>query len=144
MQVVHAPGAGCYGHNGSDDAALEAALVARAFPGRAVLLKWSREDEHAWEPYGPAMRLELRADIDRGGSIGYWSHETYSDTHVLRSRSDIVSARPQTSSLRRATSRIRCARPSRRRTSPRTAGIHRNATPAYAFPETRIVKHLVH
>ena len=60
MQVVHAPGAGCYGHNGSDDAALEAAIVARAFPGRAVLLKWSREDEHAWEPYGPAMRIEMR------------------------------------------------------------------------------------
>ncbi|MCY4452357.1 MAG: molybdopterin-dependent oxidoreductase, partial [Immundisolibacterales bacterium] len=86
VEVVHAPGAGCYGHNGSDDAALEAALVARAVPDRPVLLKWSREDEHAWEPYGPAMRMELRADLDGDGNVRYWSHDTYSDTHVMRPR----------------------------------------------------------
>ena len=143
VQVVHAPGAGCYGHNGSDDAALEAALVARAFPGRAVLLKWSREDEHAWEPYGPAMRIELRADIDRGGSIGYWSHETYSDTHVMRSRSDIVGS-PADKFLapRYFANPVRAPEPAPNLTA--NGGIHRNATPAYAFPETRIVKHLVH
>src|SRR3546814_12692248 len=49
VHVAHVPGAGCYGHNGADDAALDAALVARAIPGRPVLLKWSRADEHAWE-----------------------------------------------------------------------------------------------
>ena len=33
IRVIHAEGAGCYGHNGSDDAALDAALLARAIPG---------------------------------------------------------------------------------------------------------------
>ena len=58
LRVVHVPGAGCYGHNGADDVALDAALVARAIPGRPVLLKWSREDEHAGEPYGSCMVME--------------------------------------------------------------------------------------
>ena len=143
VQVVHAPGAGCYGHNGSDDAAFEAALVARAFPGRAVLLKWSREEEHAWEPYGSAMRIELRADLDRGGRIRFWSHETGSDTHVMRSRPDVAGS-PAGKYLapRYRIAPVRAPKPAPNLTT--NGGIHRNATPPYAFPETRIVKHLVH
>ena len=87
VRLVHARGAGCYGHNGADDAALDAAVVARALPGRPVLLKWSREDEHAWEPYGPCMVVEIRASIDNQGRVVDWSHETYSDTHRTRPRS---------------------------------------------------------
>jgi len=143
VDVVHAPGAGCYGHNGADDAALEAALVARANPGRPVLLKWLREEEHAWEPYGPAMRMELAAHLDDGGGVRYWSHETYSDTHVVRSRPG--AAGPQAG-------RFLAPRylahpvpvPARAPSLTVNGGIHRNATPPYAFPETRIVKHLVH
>ncbi|MEK7878061.1 MAG: molybdopterin cofactor-binding domain-containing protein, partial [Pseudomonadota bacterium] len=52
--VHHAEGAGCYGHNGADDVALDAALLARAVPGRPVQVQWMRDDEFAWEPYGPA------------------------------------------------------------------------------------------
>src|SRR5262249_7907438 len=47
VRAIHVEGPGCYGHNGADDAALDAALVARAVPGRPVLLKWMRDDEHA-------------------------------------------------------------------------------------------------
>ena len=143
VQVVHAPGAGCYGHNGSDDAALEAAIVARAFPGRAVLLKWSREDEHAWEPYGPAMRIEMRAHLDDGGNVRHWSHETYSDTHVVRWRPGA----PGSPAGRYLAPRYRTDPVSAPAPAPNltvNGGIHRNATPPYAFPETRIVKHLVH
>ena len=57
--VTHAEGAGCYGHNGADDVALDAALLARAAKGRPVKLQWMREDEFAWEPYGPAMSAGL-------------------------------------------------------------------------------------
>ena len=143
VEVVHAPGAGCYGHNGSDDAALEAALVARSLPGHAVLLKWSREDEHAWEPYGPAMRIELRADLDGGGDVGYWSHETYSDTHVMRARPGAAGS-PAGKYLapRYLADPAHAPAPAPNLTT--NGGIHRNATPPYAFPETRIVKHLVH
>ena len=143
VQVVHAPGAGCYGHNGSDDAALEAAIVARAFPGRAVLLKWSREDEHAWEPYGPAMRIEMCAHLDDGGGVLHWSHETYSDTHVMRWRPGAPGA-PAGRYLapRYRVDPVPAPVPAPNLTA--SGGIHRNATPPYAFPETRIVKHLVH
>ena len=143
VQVIHAPGAGCYGHNGSDDAALEAALVARAFPGRAVLLKWSREDEHAWEPYGPAMRMELRADLDDGGAVRHWSHETFSDTHVMRWRPGAAgAAASRYLAPRYRTDPVRAPVPAPNLTV--NGGIHRNATPPYDFPEMRIVKHLVH
>ena len=143
VDVAHAPGAGCYGHNGSDDAALEAALVARALPGRPVLLKWSREDEHAWEPYGPAMRVELSAHLDDAGDVRHWSHETYSDTHVVRARPG--AADPQAGRfLAPRYLATPVPEPARAPNLTVNGGIHRNATPPYAFPETRIVKHLVH
>ena len=69
VRVVHVVGPGCYGHNGADDAVLDAALLARAVPGRAVLLKWMREDEHAWEPYGPPMVVEVQASVDAAGRL---------------------------------------------------------------------------
>ena len=143
VDVAHAPGAGCYGHNGADDAALEAALVAHAIPDRPVLLKWSREDEHAWEPYGPAMRMELAARLAESGNVRYWSHETYSDTHVVRARPGATE--PQAG--RFLAPRFLAdpvPEPARAPNLTANGGIHRNATPPYAFPETRIIKHLVH
>jgi CO/xanthine dehydrogenase Mo-binding subunit len=58
--VRHAEGAGCYGHNGADDVALDAALIARLAKGQPIRLQWTREDEFAWEPYGPAMVVALQ------------------------------------------------------------------------------------
>jgi CO/xanthine dehydrogenase Mo-binding subunit len=71
VRCIHMEGAGCYGHNGADDAAADAALLARALPGRAVRVQWMREDEHGWEPYGPAMlskaaRTRVRGRRGRG------------------------------------------------------------------------------
>ena len=143
ITVVHAPGAGCYGHNGADDAALEAALIARSIPGRPVLLKWSREDEHAWEPYGSAMRIELCARLARGGAVEAWSHETSSDTHLMRAWPDPV--RPQAGKFLAPRYRANpLSAPAPTASLGAGGGIHRNATPAYAFPHMRIVKHLVH
>ena len=86
ITIQHVFGAGCYGHNGADDVALDAALVALAIPGRAVLVKWTREQEHTWEPYGSAMSMELCGSLDENGRVLYWSHETFSDTHLGRPR----------------------------------------------------------
>src|SRR6185436_8583023 len=44
VRCTHAEGAGCYGHNGADDVALDAALLARATNGRPVKLQWMRDD----------------------------------------------------------------------------------------------------
>jgi prepilin-type N-terminal cleavage/methylation domain-containing protein len=69
----HVDGPGCYGHNGADDAALDAVLLARAVPGRPVMLQWMRDDEFAWEPLGPAMVVKNRASLDAAGSIVDWT-----------------------------------------------------------------------
>ena len=45
--VEHMEGAGCYGHNGADDVALDAVLLARSRRGRPVRVQWSRDDEMA-------------------------------------------------------------------------------------------------
>ena len=143
VNVVHVPGAGCYGHNGADDAALEAAIVARAIPQRPVLLKWSREEEHAWEPYGSAMRIDLYAHLDHAGDVRYWSHETYSDTHRARPRPGPGGSHAgRYLAPRYRADAVPAPVPGANLTP--AGGIHRNATPPYAFPEMRIVKHRVH
>jgi len=82
--VHHVEGAGCYGHNGADDVALDAALLARGANGRPVRLQWMRADEFAWEPYGAAMAFELEAALDTQGRIVSWRHEFWSNGHTHR------------------------------------------------------------
>ena len=72
VRLIHVEGSGCYGHNGADDAAADAALIARALPGRPVRVQWMREQEHAWEPFGPAMVTKLKASLDGNGKIADW------------------------------------------------------------------------
>jgi CO/xanthine dehydrogenase Mo-binding subunit len=83
VTVIHRDGAGCYGHNGADDAALDAALLARAC-GRPVRVQWMRDDEFMWSPFGSAMVVRIAAGIDAGGRIAKWQHEVWSHTHVQR------------------------------------------------------------
>lgn len=84
ITVTHAEGAGCYGHNGADDAVLDAALLARAVAGRPVRLRWSRSDELSCSPFGAAMAIEIAADLAEDGSIAGWSHEIWSNGYVAR------------------------------------------------------------
>ena len=72
VRCIQVEGSGCYGHNGADDVAADAALLARALPGRPVRVQWMREQEHGWEPYGPAMVTRLRASLDAGGGVADW------------------------------------------------------------------------
>ena len=139
VEVRHVPGAGCYGHNGADDAALDAALVARAVPGRRVLMKWSRQDEHRFEPLGPPMHVELGADLDSDGRVVTWTHDVYGFTHVARPHPrapgvDLLAARWLEEPF--------APTPSRPALAPEV-GIHRNALPIYRFPDTRVTKHFI-
>ena len=139
VRAVHVRGAGCYGHNGADDAAYEAALLARSTPGRPVLLKWTRADEHGAEPYAPPAVVTVRASLGEDGRIDAMELEGWGTTHNARpfpfgEETGFVSAW-----------RLDPPIP-RKLPGPMLipeAGIHRNLTPAYDIPITRIVKHYV-
>jgi nicotinate dehydrogenase subunit B len=81
--VRHRLGAGCYGHNGADDAAMDAAMLARAVPGRPVRVQWTRKDELRCEPLGSPMRISISACL-REGRIAQWKLATRSGTHIQR------------------------------------------------------------
>lgn len=83
LQVIHVEGAGCYGQNGFDDAAADAAVISRA-TGRPVRLQWMRQDEFAWEPKGPAMTIDVRGGLDDGGGVVGWRFESWTPTHSTR------------------------------------------------------------
>ncbi len=76
VRVIYLDGAGCYGMNGHDDAAADAALLSRAL-GRPVRVQWSREDEHGWDPKGPPQLLDLRAALDDHGEIVAWQTQAW-------------------------------------------------------------------
>ena len=80
----HRQGAGCYGHNGADDAALDAALVAMELPGRPIRLCWSREEEFGYEPLSSAMTVEVHAELGPNGRPVAWTTEIWSAAHGQR------------------------------------------------------------
>jgi len=82
--VQHVEGAGCYGHNAADDAAYDAVLLARAVPGRPVTVVWTREDELSWGPLGPAMVVDIEADVDESGQVQRWRQDVWSNGHASR------------------------------------------------------------
>jgi CO/xanthine dehydrogenase Mo-binding subunit len=82
--VRHAEGSGCYGHNGADDVALDAALVARAHPHKPVRVLWSRAEELGWSPFSPAMLVEVEAEADAQGTLTAWRQEITSNGHSGR------------------------------------------------------------
>lgn len=84
VRCIHVEGSGCYGHNGADDAAADAALIAMAVPGQPVRLQWMREQENMWEPYSSAMRVELDAGLDDGGRLQHWNTELWTTPHNER------------------------------------------------------------
>jgi nicotinate dehydrogenase subunit B len=71
VRMIYLDGAGCYGMNGHDDAAADAALLSRAV-GKPVRVQWMREDEHGWDPKGPPQLLELAGTINPDGRIVDW------------------------------------------------------------------------
>jgi CO/xanthine dehydrogenase Mo-binding subunit len=138
IRCVHAEGSGCYGHNGADDVALDAALLARAVPNRPVRLQWMRDDEFQWEPYGPAMVMRAKAALGGDGRIADWEYELWSNTH---------STRPGSTSGTNVLGSWYLAEPQKMGppTSPPqpAGGGDRNAIPLYEFPSQRVVHHFV-
>ncbi len=71
IRVVYRESSGCYGRLSPDDVPLDAALMSRAV-GRPVRVQWMREDEHGWEPKGPAQLMTARAGVDAQGNVVAW------------------------------------------------------------------------
>ena len=88
LVVEHADGPGCYGMNCADDAAMMAAIAARAVPGRPVRFQFSVQEEFGWDPYGPGMVGDLHAAVDEGGAIRAWKYHMISDSHSTRANGD--------------------------------------------------------
>lgn len=131
IRVIGTPGSGCYGHNGADDVAADACLVALETPNRHVRLQWSREDEHAWEPYGSAMKVRISARLDPKGMIDRWIHEVWTDSHSTRPGGDpakLLAAR-------------HLSPPLSMRESGFQGGGYRNAVPYYSFPNVLVQAH---
>ena len=74
VRCIYLEGSGCYGRNGHEDAAGDAALLARAV-GRPVRVQWSRADEHGWDPKGPPTLIDLKAGLDGEGNVAAWSSQ---------------------------------------------------------------------
>ncbi|MCE2856313.1 MAG: molybdopterin-dependent oxidoreductase [Comamonadaceae bacterium] len=83
VQVVHQPGAGCYGHNGADDVAFDAAFIAHTW-GLNVRVQWSREDELTVSPMGSASSVDIQAGLSAEGHIQNWHVQVWSHAHVNR------------------------------------------------------------
>ena len=132
---IHKEGAGCYGHNGADDAAFDAALIARAVPRRAVRLQWMRDDEFMWEPFGSAMNIKIRAGLGADGSIVEWQHELWSYPHSRRPGGregvNLLAAAYLAHSFQ-STFPADIPQPN--------GGSDRNSVPLYDFPNQRILK----
>ncbi|MCC2098784.1 MAG: xanthine dehydrogenase family protein molybdopterin-binding subunit [Hyphomicrobiales bacterium] len=135
--VEHMEGAGCYGHNGADDVALDAALLARAVPGKSVRVLWSREEELAWAPHSPGMAITIEADLDDRGEIIDWRHQVWSNGHATRpGRGDnptLLSAYYLENAFPRVVAGNMPLQTG--------GGADRNAVPAYNFPNFSVTNH---
>ena len=137
ITVTHVAGAGCYGHNGADDAAVDAVLMARAVPGRPVQVLWTRADELRCAPFGAAMAVDLQAGVDAHGRIVEWQHEIWSNGHSLRPGRlpvPVFHAAPLLADGFAPQVAINVP-------VSTGAGAERNAIPGYAFARQRIVSH---
>jgi nicotinate dehydrogenase subunit B len=76
VRCIYLEGAGCYGRNGHEDAAADAALLAKAV-GKPVRVQWSRADEHGWDPKGPPTLIDMRASMDGEGNVTAWEGDFY-------------------------------------------------------------------
>ena len=137
--VRHAEGAGCYGHNGADDAALDAVYLARAVDGRPLRLQWTREDEFGWEPFGPAMVVKLEGALGADGHVAHWDEQIWGNRHLTRP------GRHPNPGLLGAWHADPALTPPPAIDMPVAmgGGGHRNAVPYYDFPNERVVNHAV-
>jgi CO/xanthine dehydrogenase Mo-binding subunit len=135
--IHHVEGSGCYGHNGADDVAFDAVLMALRCPGQPVRVLWSRAGELTHSPLGAAHRVMLKARRDPSGQITHWHHELWANGYSSRP------GRALTPALLAASERAD-AMPLPLPVNPPLAaggGADRNAVPAYRLPHLKVINH---
>jgi CO/xanthine dehydrogenase Mo-binding subunit len=146
VRVVYMEGSGCYGHNGADDgaddAAADAALLSQAV-GQPVRVQWMREEEHGWEPLGPAMLHRMHGGLDAAGAVAAWHHTVFTPPHSTRPPANAPNPAGQSEGVPRdAVGHLLAgqaigALPSPLPDAPRNSGT-RNAPIGYTFPNVRL------
>jgi nicotinate dehydrogenase subunit B len=138
IHARHSDGPGCYGHNGADDAALDAAIIALEIPNTWIRMQWQREEEFAFEPVGPAMQVDIEAVLDANGNPIDWKTDIWSPVHVQRpGAAGVVMLGAQS---------LGAVAPGGDPADPppeRGYGGPRNAFPAYKVGQTHIHHHLI-
>ncbi|GAB2802660.1 xanthine dehydrogenase family protein molybdopterin-binding subunit [Halomonas shantousis] len=131
VHVIYVEASGCYGHNGADDVAGDAALISLAL-GRPVRVQWSREDEHGWGPKGPAMVMALQAGLDKADNVIAWAFDNWTPTHTTRPSREAGAANLLAGNLTRGL-------------VPQGAAIggNRNAPVSYRFDACRVTTHWI-
>jgi nicotinate dehydrogenase subunit B len=137
VTVHYVEGAGVYGQNGADDVAMDAVLLARAVPGRAVRVQWTREDEMCWSPLGSAMLARLSASLDADGRIATWRQDVWSNGFMGR---PTLGGEPRLLAL----THLAAGRPMSPAPDGPPAnwmGASRNAVPGYDIPGLQVTRH---
>jgi nicotinate dehydrogenase subunit B len=137
VTVQYVEGAGVYGQNGADDVAMDAVLLARAVPGQAVRVEWTRQDEMCWSPLGSAMLARLSAGLDAGGRIVTWRQDVWSNGFMGR---PTMGGDPRLLAL----TLLADGRPMPPAPDLQPAnwmGASRNAVPGYDIPEMQVTRH---
>jgi nicotinate dehydrogenase subunit B len=139
VTVCHADGAGCYGHNGADDVAFDAAWLARHAGSRPVRLQWTRQQEMANSPLGAAMTVLVEAGIAEDGNLLTWTQEVWSQGHGSRpgrGKTPALLGAWQTANPSPITMAVNAPPAS-------GGGSDRNATPPYDIPEVHVINNRV-
>jgi len=139
VQVSHVEGAGCYGHNGADDVAWDAAWLAQRVPGRPVRVQWTRQAELGHAPLAPAMVVRIDAGLDEWGQLTDWTQTVWGHGHGTRP------GRGKTPALLGA---WQIADPAPVTLAVNAAmavggGSERNAQPPYDVPWLKVINHRV-
>ena len=137
LDVVHSPGAGCYGHNGADDVAFDAAFLAHQLQV-PVRVQWTRQDEMSVSPVGSASLIELSAGVNDQGRIADWQAQVWSHSHLNR-----PGWLPGSNLLGAWAIDLKAPRPVQKDQVLPTGGGLRNIIPYYDLPALDVMHHFV-
>lgn len=136
IHCIQTAGSGCYGHNGADDVAADAALTALGMPGTPIRMQWMREQEFGWEPLGAAMFADVEATLDADKHIVGWNYDVTSFSH---------NTRPGSAGNLAAAMEIEqpVARPVPKPIPMPEGDGQRNSNPLYDLPNMHVLYHFV-